>query len=158
MTVLDAGGQYCHLIARKVRDLGVYAEVKPSETPAEDLEGRKALIISGGPDSVYSPDSSAIDPNILKGDTAVLGICYGHQLMTWCLDGRVHKGEKGEYGPARLNVPQPGLLFAGTAGSQQVWMNHRDTVERVPEGFRVIGSTDTSVSYTHLTLPTILRV
>jgi GMP synthase (glutamine-hydrolysing) len=143
VTVLDAGGQYCHLIARKVRDLGIYAEVQPSETPAKSLLGRKALIISGGPDSVYSPDSSTIDPDILKGDAAVLGICYGHQLMTWCLEGLVQKGEKGEYGPALLNVTQPGALFAGTDLSQQVWMNHRDTVERVPEGFTVIAGTDT---------------
>jgi len=143
VTVLDAGGQYCHLIARKVRDLGVYADVHASETPARELPGRKALIISGGPDSVYSPDSSTIDPDILKGGAAVLGICYGHQLMTWCLDGQVHKGEKGEYGPARLMVTDSSALFAGTSASQQVWMNHRDTVERVPAGFQVIGSTDT---------------
>jgi len=143
VTVLDAGGQYCHLIARKVRDLGVYAEVQASETPAKELLGRKALIISGGPDSVYSPDSSTIDPNILKGDAAVLGICYGHQLMTWRLGGQVQKGEKGEYGPARLHVSDSSVLFAGTDASQQVWMNHRDTVQRVPEGFRVVGGTDT---------------
>ena len=143
MTVLDAGGQYCHLIARKVRDLGVYADVQLSETPAHELLGRKALIISGGPDSVYSPDSSTIDPDILKGPAAVLGICYGHQLMTWSLGGRVRKGEKGEYGLARLIVPNQATLFAGTDPSQQVWMNHRDTVEQVPDGFKVIAGTDT---------------
>jgi GMP synthase (glutamine-hydrolysing) len=143
VTVLDAGGQYCHLIARKVRDLGIYAEVEPSETPAANLTGRKALIISGGPDSVYSPDSSTIDPDILKGDAAVLGICYGHQLMTWSLGGLVRQGEKGEYGLARLTVSEPDSLFAGTDRSQQVWMNHRDTVERAPEGFSVIAGTDT---------------
>jgi GMP synthase (glutamine-hydrolysing) len=144
VTVLDAGGQYCHLIARKVRDLGVYAEVQPSETPAGELSGRKALIISGGPDSVYSPDSSTIDPDILRSDAAVLGICYGHQLMTWCLGGQVRKGDKGEYGLARFHVTaEEDRLFAATDSSQQVWMNHRDTVEQVPEGFKVSGSTDT---------------
>ncbi|MBV9768119.1 MAG: glutamine-hydrolyzing GMP synthase, partial [Bryobacterales bacterium] len=82
ITVLDAGGQYCHLIARKVRDLGVYADVKPSDTLASELPGRKGVIISGGPDSVYEVGSPQIDPRILSNGNAVLGICYGQQLMT----------------------------------------------------------------------------
>src|ERR1700683_4610062 len=77
VTVLDAGGQYCHLIARKVRDLGVYAEVAPSETPASSLAGRKGVIISGGPSSVYDPGSPTIDPGLLHSGVPVLGICYG---------------------------------------------------------------------------------
>ena len=104
ITVLDAGGQYCHLIARKIRDLGVYADVKPSETPASELTGRKGIIISGGPDSVYEPGSPQIDPQILSTDSAVLGICYGQQLMTYVLGGGVRKGEKGEYGFARFHT------------------------------------------------------
>ena len=106
ITVLDAGGQYCHLIARKIRDLGVYADVKPSETPASELTGRKGIIISGGPDSVYEPGSPQIDPQILSTDSAVLGICYGQQLMTYVLGGGVRKGEKGEYGFARFRHRQ----------------------------------------------------
>jgi len=131
------------LIARKIRDLGVYADVKPSETPAAELTGRKGIIISGGPDSVYEPGSPQIDPQILATPTAVLGICYGQQLMTHVLGGGVRKGEKGEYGFARFHG-QPHALFANlNGGDLQVWMNHRDQVQTPPEGFDVIGGTAT---------------
>ncbi|MGD0438263.1 MAG: glutamine-hydrolyzing GMP synthase, partial [Bryobacteraceae bacterium] len=143
ITVLDAGGQYCHLIARKIRDLGVYADVCPSETPASELAGRKGLIISGGPDSVYEPDSSRIDPAILHSASAVLGICYGQQRMAFELGGKVKKGEQGEYGLALLDAVKPHQLFKDVNGDRQVWMNHRDQVEAVPEGFDVLASTDT---------------
>jgi GMP synthase (glutamine-hydrolysing) len=143
ITVLDAGGQYCHLIARKIRDLGVYAEVRPSDTPAGELKDRKGLIISGGPDSVYDPGSATIDPAILGNGSAVLGICYGQQLMTHTLGGHVRKGDKGEYGLAVLDSVHPHALFAGLNGDLQVWMNHRDQVESVPPGFEVLASTGT---------------
>ncbi len=143
ITVLDAGGQYCHLIARKIRDLGVLAEVRPSETPASELRGRKGLIISGGPNSVYEAGCPSIDPAILSQGAAVLGICYGQQLMTHVLGGRVRKGEKGEYGLARLGQVKQHPLFAGLNGDGQVWMNHRDQVESVPPGFEVLASTET---------------
>jgi GMP synthase (glutamine-hydrolysing) len=102
--VLDAGGQYCHLIARKVRDLGVYSEVRPSETPAADLAGAKGLIISGGPNSVYDPSSPTVDPAIFQSGSRVLGICYGHQLMAHLLGGTVQLGVKGEYGLATFDL------------------------------------------------------
>ena len=147
ITVLDAGGQYCHLIARKIRDLGVYADVKPSETLASELTGRRGIIISGGPDSVYQAGSPQIDPQILSTESAVLGICYGQQLMTYVLGGGVSKGEKGEYGFARfqtvLGEAAPHPLLANLNGEQQVWMNHRDQVQSVPEGFEVLGATST---------------
>jgi GMP synthase (glutamine-hydrolysing) len=143
ITVLDAGGQYCHLIARKIRDLGVYADVRPSDTPASELSGRKGLIISGGPDSVYESDSSRIDPAILSQGAAVLGICYGQQLMAHELGGHVRKGVKGEYGLAVLERTKPHTLFADLNGDSQVWMNHRDQVESVPEGFDVLAKTST---------------
>jgi len=144
ITVLDAGGQYCHLIARKIRDLGVYAEVQASDTPATELRGRRGLIISGGPDSVYEPDSARIDPAILSTGSAVLGICYGQQLMAHTLGGRVSKGDKGEYGLSSLQPRKNHSLFANlNGGSQQIWMNHRDQVEQVPPGFEVLASTDT---------------
>ncbi|HEX4592850.1 MAG TPA: glutamine-hydrolyzing GMP synthase [Bryobacteraceae bacterium] len=145
ITVLDAGGQYCHLIARKIRDLGVYADVRPSDTPASELRGRKGLIISGGPDSVYESDSSRIDPAILAQPSAVLGICYGQQLMAHELGGHVRKGTKGEYGLAVLERTKAHALFADLNGDSQVWMNHRDQVESVPEGFEVLAKTDTCV-------------
>ena len=143
ITVLDAGGQYCHLIARKIRDLGVYADVRPSDTPAGELSGRRGLIISGGPDSVYEQGSPRIDPGILVSGSAVLGICYGQQLMAFELGGRVRKGDKGEYGLALLENVKPHPLFANLNGGRQIWMNHRDQVEAVPAGFDVLASTDT---------------
>ena len=142
--VLDAGGQYCHLIARKVRDLGVYAEVRPSETPAEELAGARGLIISGGPSSVYDPGSPTVDPRIFEGGQAVLGICYGQQVMAHLLGGEVQRGDKGEYGMAMLDLEaSEDPLFAGLAGRQQIWMNHRDVVGALPEGFRLVGRTAT---------------
>ena len=143
ITVLDAGGQYCHLIARKVRDLGVYAEVAPSETPAAELAGRKGVIISGGPSSVYDPGSPTIDPQLLHAGIPVLGICYGQQLMAHILGGRVEKGDRGEYGFAQLDLRLTDSLFRGIAGRQQVWMSHRDAVQDPPPGFEVLGSTST---------------
>jgi len=121
----------------------VYADVRPSDTPAEELRGRKGLIISGGPDSVYETDSSRIDPAILAQGSAVLGICYGQQLMAHELGGHVRKGTKGEYGLAVLERTKPHALFADLNGDSQVWMNHRDQVESVPDGFDVLAKTDT---------------
>ena len=148
ITVLDAGGQYCHLIARKIRDLGVYAEVAPSETPAANLAGRRGVVISGGPSSVYDSGSPTIDPALLRLGTPVLGICYGQQLMAHLLGGQVRKGDRGEYGFAQLDlVPDinqdAGTLLHGITGRQQVWMSHRDTVITPPAGFRVLGRTET---------------
>jgi GMP synthase (glutamine-hydrolysing) len=142
--VLDAGGQYCHLEARKVRDLGVYAEVRASETPAEELSGARGLIISGGPSSVYDSGSPTVDPAIFSSGQAVLGICYGQQVMAHLLGGEVRRGEKGEYGMATLELDETNdPMFAGLSGRQQIWMNHRDLVGRVPDGFSVAGRTDT---------------
>ena len=127
-----------------MRDLGVYAEVRASETPASELAIAKGIIISGGPSSVYDPDSPTVDPAIFDLGLPVLGICYGQQLMAHILGGEVRKGLKGEYGLATLDladVTDP--LFAGLSGRQQVWMSHRDVVGRLPEGFTVTGSTAT---------------
>ncbi len=143
IAVLDAGGQYCHLIARKVRDLGVFAEVAASETAASELSSAKGIIISGGPSSVYDPGSPAIDPRVLASGAPVLGICYGQQLMAHLLGGTVEKGERGEYGFAQLDLRAEDSLFRGVASPQQVWMSHRDLVARPPEGFRVLASTTT---------------
>ncbi|HVT92262.1 MAG TPA: glutamine-hydrolyzing GMP synthase [Bryobacteraceae bacterium] len=142
ITVLDAGGQYCHLIARKIRDLGVSAEVRPSDTPAQQLSGRKGIIISGGPGSVYESGAPKIDPGILElPGTAVLGICYGLQVMALELGGTVSKGAKGEYGMATLQRSHDHPLFAGLNGQTRVWMSHRDRVDAPPPGFRVLAAT-----------------
>jgi len=126
-----------------VRDLGVYAEVAPSDTPAPELAGRKGIIISGGPASVYDPSSPTIDPALLHSGTPVLGICYGQQLMAYLLGGRVEKGERGEYGFAHADLRNSNVLLRGIEGRQQVWMSHRDLVTAPPAGFDVLASTDT---------------
>lgn len=143
VSVLDAGGQYCHLITRKIRELGVSAEVRPSDSPASELNRRKAIVISGGPSSVYEPSSPQIDPAILTGPAPVLGICYGQQLIAHLLGGKVEPGDKGEYGLARLDVTRSEGPLYGVASGQTVWMSHRDTVAAVPPGFSVLGSTST---------------
>jgi len=143
ITVLDTGGQYTHLIARRVRELGVYADVQLSDTPAVELLGRKGIIISGGPASVYEASSPQIDPAILSNNQPVLGICYGHQLLAHHLGGQVQKGERGEYGIAHLSVTCQDALWNGVTRSQ-IWMSHRDTVKVLPPGFRIIAATETS--------------
>ena len=144
IVILDAGGQYCHLEARKVRDLGVYAAVYPSNTPAGEIAFAKGIIISGGPASVYDPDSPKVDPAIFAHGQPVLGICYGQQLMAHLLGGEVTRGEKGEYGLATLELDDTtDPLFSGLSGHQQIWMSHRDVVGAVPEGFSAVGRTDT---------------
>ncbi|MBY0504286.1 MAG: glutamine-hydrolyzing GMP synthase [Bryobacteraceae bacterium] len=142
VSVLDTGGQYCHLIARRVRELGIYANVLPCDTPPERLAKCRALIISGGPASVYAPGSPLLHPGTLALGIPLLGICYGQQIIAHQLDGHVEPGTKGEYGLAHLDL-SPSPLFAGLAGRQQVWMSHRDQVDRLPSGFRLLGSTDT---------------
>jgi GMP synthase (glutamine-hydrolysing) len=141
---LDAGGQYCHLIARKARDLGVYAEIRASDTPAAEMEFARGIIISGGPNSVYDAGSPTVDPAIFSSGPAVLGICYGQQLMAQLLGGEVRRGEKGEYGLAALELDDAhDPMFEGLAGRQQVWMSHRDTVVGLPAGFAAAGRTET---------------
>ncbi|MBL8178126.1 MAG: glutamine-hydrolyzing GMP synthase [Bryobacterales bacterium] len=141
--VLDSGGQYCHLIARKVREFGVYAEVRACETPAAKMESAKGIIISGGPRSVYEAGAPMVDRSIFLLPNATLGICYGQQLMAYLLGGEVQRGEKGEYGMARLDIDAPSQLLAEVAGNSQVWMSHRDTVKAVPPGFRALAHTST---------------
>ena len=143
ITVLDTGGQYTHLIARRVRELGVYADVQPSDKPASELKDRLGLIISGGPSSVLEAGCPNIDPAILALGVPVLGICYGHQLMAHHLGGKVEKGERGEYGVAHLTVTAADPLLSGIQQSR-IWMSHFDTVSQVPPGFNVIGSSEVS--------------
>ena len=143
ITVLDTGGQYTHLIARRVRELGVFADVQPSDTPASELRSRKGIIISGGPGSVYEPGDPQIDPSLLLANVPVLGICYGHQLLAHHLGGRVRKGDRGEYGIAHLTVTMQDPLWNGISGTQ-IWMSHRDAVEVMPPGFHITASTENS--------------
>lgn len=126
-----------------MRDLGIYAEVAPSETPVSELRGRKGIIISGGPASVYDPASPTIDPDLLTSGIPVLGICYGQQLMAHALGGHVQKGDRGEYGLAQLDIVHSDTILHGIEGRQQVWMSHRDVVSAVPSDFEVLARTET---------------
>jgi len=143
ITVLDTGGQYTHLIARRIRELGVYADVVASDTPAVELKTRRGLVISGGPASVLEAGCPDIDPAILKLGVPVLGICYGHQLLARHLGGTVEKGERGEYGIAQLEVTSADPLLNGVERSR-IWMSHFDTVSKLPSGFAAIGSSEVS--------------
>ena len=141
--VLNFGAQYGQLIARRVRDLGVYSEIVPCDEEAGKIAAMKpsAIILSGGPASVYAEDAPKIDPKVLDLGLPILGFCYGHQTIAVNLGGIVGHTEKGEYGPAELTVAE-GALFEGTPQKQTVWMSHRDAVTQVPEGFTVTASTD----------------
>lgn len=146
IAILDTGGQYCHLIARKVRELGVFAAVLPSEAPASAMREARGVIISGGPSSVYDPDSPRIDPEILDGRVPVLGICYGLHLMASLLGGDVRRGVKGEYGLATLELQSGAAdsrLLSGMHDARQIWMSHRDVVAGLPPGFMQTGATST---------------
>ncbi|MEI3376421.1 MAG: glutamine-hydrolyzing GMP synthase [Coriobacteriales bacterium] len=143
--VLDFGAQYGQLIARRVRDLGVYSEIVPCDITADEVRelAPSAIILSGGPASVYAEDAPAIDPEILTLGIPVLGFCYGQQAMAVALGGTVGHTEKGEYGPAFITREgADSQLLAGTPHEQTVWMSHRDAVTEVPAGFTVTSRTD----------------
>ncbi|MDO5117679.1 MAG: glutamine-hydrolyzing GMP synthase [Eggerthellaceae bacterium] len=142
--VLDFGAQYGQLIARRVRDLGVYSEIVPCDTPAAELAAANpsAIILSGGPASVYAPDAPSIDPAVFELGVPVLGFCYGQQIMAKILGGMVGHTDVGEYGPATISRVAPSRLLDGTPEEQTVWMSHRDSVAMVPEGFQITASTE----------------
>ena len=142
--VVDFGAQYGQLIARRVRDLHVYSEIVPCDITAEEVRAiaPAAIILSGGPASVYAEDAPSIDPEILALGIPVLGFCYGQQAMAVALGGEVGHTEKGEYGPAVITRAGESALFDGTPGEQTVWMSHRDAVSRVPEGFSITSRTE----------------
>lgn len=145
VVVVDFGAQYGQLIARRVRDLRVYSEIVPCDITAQEMSAINpaAIILSGGPASVYAEDAPSIDPEILKLGIPVLGFCYGQQAMAVALGGTVGHTEKGEYGPANLKRTGESLLLAGTPEEQTVWMSHRDAVSEVPEGFSITSVTET---------------
>jgi GMP synthase (glutamine-hydrolysing) len=142
IVVLNAGGQYCHLIARRIRELGVHAVVVDINRPASALQAVRGIIISGGPASVTEPTSPAVDPGIYALGVPILGICYGHQLMAKDLAGRVSRGTIKEYGHSSLRHRESPLFQGLPARSMTVWMSHGDTVVGLPPGFTIIGETD----------------
>jgi GMP synthase (glutamine-hydrolysing) len=146
VVVLDYGGQYSQLIARRVRECGVFSELLPHHVGAEEVARRKpkGLILSGGPASVYADGAPRLDPQLLELGIPVLGICYGMQLLAARLGGRVEGAEVGEFGRSKLTVHEHGRLLAGLPAEQSCWMSHRDTVFAPPPGFTALASSSES--------------
>jgi len=138
--ILDFGSQYSQLIARRVREANVYCELVPGTTPWAELAKKtpSALILSGGPASVYEPGAPQVDPLALNAGIPVLGICYGMQLIAHHLGGEVAPGSQREFGPAVLEVEDARGLFAGLPAEMPVWMSHGDNIPRMPPGFRAL--------------------
>jgi GMP synthase (glutamine-hydrolysing) len=146
VVVLDFGSQFAQLIARRVRELNVYSELLPHDTPWAEIERRrpKAIILSGGPMSVYDEGAPKPDAGVWSGRIPVLGICYGAQLMAHELGGDVLAAGKREYGPATVTITDEDGLFAGLDRDQPVWMSHGDSITRLPDGFTSTAQTDSS--------------
>jgi GMP synthase (glutamine-hydrolysing) len=146
VAVLEFGSQFAQLFTRRVRELNVYSELLPHDTTLAELErrGASAVILSGGPNSVYDTDAPKPDPAIWSGRLPVLGICYGAQLMANELGGTVQATAKREYGPATVTIGTEDGLFTGLDKTQPVWMSHGDTITALPEGFRATAQTDST--------------
>ena len=145
VAVFDFGAQYGQLIARRVRDLNVYSEIVPCDISADELAAMapSAIILSGGPASVYADDAPDMDKRIFDLGLPILGFCYGQQIMAVKLGGKVGHTKKGEYGPAQLTRRGESRILDGTPETQTIWMSHRDAVSQVPAGFAVTSSTET---------------
>ena len=141
--VLDFGGQYNQLIARRVRECNVYCEVHPYNLSVEKIRemNPKGIIFTGGPNSVYGENSPLCDKAIFELGIPILGICYGSQLMSYVLGGSVATAPVSEYGKTEVDVDVESKLFEGVAPSTICWMSHTDYIERAPEGFKIIGNT-----------------
>lgn len=139
IVILDFGSQYNQLIGRRIREMEVYSEILPFNTPLEDILAKKpaGIILSGGPSSVNAADAHLVEEKLFSANIPILGICYGMQLTSHILGGKVAKGMKGEYGKATLNIEKYCKLFEGIPQNPTVWMSHFDEVAAVPEGFEV---------------------
>ncbi len=144
--VLDFGSQTAQLIARRVRELNVYSELLPFDTPWAEIARRrpKAIVLSGGPSSVYDEGAPRPDPGLWSGRVPVLGICYGLQLMARELGGDVERAARPEYGPASVRLTEDGGVFAGLEPDQPVWMSHGDAILRPPAGFHGTAQSDST--------------
>src|SRR5947208_8202318 len=146
--ILDFGGQYTQLIARRIRELGVYSEILPCTQPLDEVlaAGYKGLVLSGGPSSVYEDDAPLPDKKLFEAGIPLLGICYGMQIMGYLLGGHVVPAERREYGAALLTLTGTGGLLDGVKPERDnqvsVWMSHGDTVMKPPRGFQSLGSTE----------------
>src|SRR5688572_4296775 len=142
--ILDCGSQYTQLIARRIRESHVYCEIQPCTAPLAQIQrlGPRAIVLSGGPQSVYADDAPRSDPGIFELGVPVLGICYGEQLMAQQLGGKVEPSNEREYGPAKVSVGEAVGIFAPFTRGEElgVWMSHGDRLTSLPPGFRAIGS------------------
>ncbi|MBN6056999.1 glutamine-hydrolyzing GMP synthase, partial [Nonomuraea sp. RK-328] len=141
--VVDFGAQYAQLIARRVRECHVYSEIVPSTMPVEEMLAKrpKAIILSGGPSSVYAENAPAVADGLFDTGVPTFGICYGFQAMARALGGEVARTGVAEYGGTQLDVLSEGVIFAGLPATQKVWMSHGDSVKAAPAGFQVTAST-----------------
>ena len=141
--VVDFGGQYNQLIARRVRECGVYCEIVPYTYSLDQIKERnpKGIIFTGGPNSVYAADSPVCSKEIFNIGVPILGICYGSQLMAHLLDGSVKTAPVSEYGKTEVNVDTTSKIFQGVSDKTICWMSHTDYIEKAPEGFKIIGNT-----------------
>ncbi|MFG1707154.1 glutamine-hydrolyzing GMP synthase [Nonomuraea sp. M3C6] len=141
--VVDFGAQYAQLIARRVRECHVYSEIVPSTMPVEEMMAKKpkAIILSGGPSSVYTEGAPPVPHGLFATGVPTFGICYGFQAMAQALGGEVARTGVAEYGGTSLEVLNEGVIFAGLPANQTVWMSHGDSVAAAPEGFKVTAST-----------------
>ena len=146
--VLDFGGQYCHLIARRIREHGVYSEIVPHDVKPEEIRrlseniNVKGLILSGGPASVYETNAPRPDPSILDLGLPVLGLCYGHQLIAQMAGGKVEPAKRREYGIAYVTIDKPIGVLNGLFEKEKVWMSHGDTVFSLPVEYEVLAHTE----------------
>lgn len=147
IVIFDFGGQYCHLIARRVRENNVYSEIVPNDCSVEELErlrkrfAVKGIILSGGPASIYGKGSPQMDRRILRMGIPILGICYGHQLIASYIGGDVKRAKKQEYGLSFARIRKPGALLKGLGKREQIWMSHGDTVYSLPRNLENLAST-----------------
>jgi GMP synthase (glutamine-hydrolysing) len=146
--VLDFGGQYCHLIGRRIRENGVYSEIVPHDISPEEVKALnekfnvKGLILSGGPSSVYEPNAPKLNPRILEVDLPILGLCYGHQLLAQLTNGKVEPATCKEYGIAQVAIDKPVGVLEGLSEKEKVWMSHGDTVIAPPPEFEALAHTE----------------
>jgi GMP synthase (glutamine-hydrolysing) len=159
--VLDFGGQYCHLIGRRIREHGVYSEIVPHDISPEEVEALnrkfniKGLILSGGPSSVYENNAPKLHPRILEVNLPILGLCYGHQLLAQITSGKVEPASCKEYGIAQVAIDKPVGILEGLSEKEQVWMSHGDTVMAPPPEFEALAHTDNCpvAAFRHKTKP-----
>jgi len=141
ITVIDFGGQYAHLIAKRIRSLGVYSDIRHPDDSLEDLGEPGGIILSGGPSSVYAEDAPPFNRELLDTGIPTMGLCYGMQLAAYLLGGEVRRLERREYGRAEIELLADSPLFDGIESGEIVWMSHGDSVVTPPDGFEVLGRT-----------------